>query len=200
MDVLSPLFLLLFRALFVVLPLTVAWLAFRRLMRSRSSNAWIYAGTCLLTSILTAAMLPWSLGLGSANSLVLVLSFFSPAIWLGVIMICDPPNVTTKYDPQEVDDTVDVPEFRTRSAPQKPLILEKPNWPDAPTPMFRHTGAEAKLAPVPILEEPRKSLLSIARGMRGNSNSDQRRPKLLPAPVRYGDDLSFLPSGRVTRP
>lgn len=193
MDVLSPLFLLLFRALFVVLPLTVAWLAFRRVMRSRTSNAWVYAATCLLTSVLTAAMLPWTLGLGSANSLVLILALFSPALWIGVIMICDPLDMTSKYDPTDVDDAVDTPTFRARSVPQKPLILEKPDWPDAPAPIFRHNAADAKLSSVPIVEEPRKSLLSIAKGMRGNSNSDRRRPKLLPSPTRYGDDLSFLP-------
>ena len=202
MDILSPLLLLLFRALFVVLPLTVAWLAFRRLWRSRSSNAWIYAATCLLTAVLTTAMLPWTLGLGTANWLVLLLALFSPALWLGVILICDPFELASKYDAGDVNDSIDTPIARAKTALAlgKPLILEKPNWPDAPTPMFRHGGADVKKSSLPIVEEPRKSLLSIAKGMRGNRNSDKRRPKLLPSPKRYGDDLSFLPEGRVTRP
>lgn len=189
MDVLSPLFQLLFRALVVVLPLTIGWLAFRRLMLSRSANAWIYATTCLLTAVTTAGLLPWTLGLAGGNWLFFLLSAMSPPIWMGVIMICDPisqPSVyDTKADPRE--ETAKVHRLR-------PLVLEKPDWPEAPVPVFRHMkpAANTPNSPSPGKESAAKTLLSVARDMRGNSTSDSRRPRLLPPPERVLRDLPFL--------
>ena len=189
MDVLSPLFQLLFRALVVVLPLTIGWLAFRRLMMSRSANAWIYATTCLLTAVTTAGLLPWTLGLAEGNGLFFLLSAMSPPIWMGVIMICDPVTQPSAYDSHADPDT-EVAEIHQL----RPLILEKPDWPEAPVPVFRHLrpAANTPTSPLPTQESPAKSLLSVARDMRGNSTSDARRPRLLPPPERPVNDLPFL--------
>ena len=194
MDVLSPLFQLLFRALVVVLPLTVGWLAFRRLMLSRSANAWIYATTCLLTGVTSAGLLPWTLGLTQGNWLFFLLSALSPPIWMGVIMICDPVSQPSAYDTRpEPQSAPEVARFK----PKRPLILEQPDWPEAPTPMFRHLKPAANM-PVPpdaAEEGPTKSLLSVAREMRKNRSSDARRPRLLPPPKRTPEELPFLHRG-----
>lgn len=195
MDILGPLFQLLFRALFVVFPLAIGWLSFRRLMRSRSANAWIYAITCLFTSVIAAGLLPWTLGLGSANWLFFMFSAISPVIWMGVVMICDPADQSSHYDTDEVDDVVDGPIHATHServARSRPLILEEPAWPDTPTLMFRHSRMTDVSDAVPEEPSPVKSMLSVAKGMRGNETSERRRPRLLPAPDRYGVDLPFL--------
>lgn len=202
MAILSSLFLLLFRAFIVVLPLAIAWLALRRLLSSRSSNVWIYAATCLLTAVVFVAMLPWAFMFAPVNWLVFLLAFFSPAIWLGVVMICDPLEEKSKYDPVDIDDDDDVEPitFRRNPVPGKPLILEKPHWPDTPMPMFRHNRSAFRTSTPRVDEQSRPSLLSIAKNMRGNVSSDKRRPKLLPSPKHFDSDLSFLPRNRVTRP
>ena len=189
MDVLSPLFQLLFRALVVVLPLTIGWLSFRRLMMSRSANAWIYATTCLLTAVTTAGLLPWTLGLAEGNGLFFLLSAMSPPIWMGVIMICDPVTQPSAYDSNR-EPNAQVAEVHQL----RPLILEKPDWPEAPVPVFRHLkpAANTPNSPSASQESRTKSLLSVARDMRGNSTSDARRPRLLPPPERRVNDLPFL--------
>ena len=200
MDVLSPLFQLLFRALVVVLPLTIGWLAFRRLMLSRSANAWIYATTCLLTAVTAAGLLPWTLGLAEGNWLFFLLSALSPPIWIGVIMICDPVTHPSIYDAKSQaepdlpdEESAQIMEFQRA----KPLILEKPDWPEAPVPVFRHLKPAANAPQSPQLadESPAKSLISVARDMRGNASSDARRPRLLPPPDRMPKDLPFLHRG-----
>ena len=196
MDILGPLLQLLFRAFFVVLPLTIGWLAFRRLMLSRSGNAWIYATTCLFTAIITAGLLPWTLGIGSAGWLFFVFSALSPVIWMGVVTICDPLNEPSSYDTEDADDVAVTPTIILRSrrpTPQtKTLVLEQPKWPEAPTPMFRHSRAAPAPAEVEVEDTLGKSLLKVAKEMRGNDTSDDRRPRLLPSPDRYGTDLPFL--------
>ena len=191
MDVLSLLLIILFRALVVVLPLTVALLALRRLLLSQSSNAWIYAACCLFAAVTTAGMLPWFLGLASGNWLFFLFSSISPLVWVGVILTCDPAKTTSPYDMKANFET----ESTVPRKKLKPLILEEPDWPEAPVAVFRHSRELVATPIVPkaeVVEKPASSLLSIARGMRGNSNSDARRPKLLPAPKLSDDNLPFL--------
>ena len=152
MDVLSPLFQLLFRALVVVLPLTVGWLAFRRLMLSRTANAWIYAITCLFAAVTAAGLLPWTMGVAEGNGVLFFFSALSPAIWMSVIMICDPIGGSSIYE------TRDAPQPQRAQDNVVPLILERPDWPDAPTPVFRHLGTVANTphAPVKKSAEPKE--------------------------------------------
>ena len=194
MDVLSPLLLLLFRAIVVVLPLTVALLALRRLLLSQSENAWIYAITCLFASATTIGLVPWTLGLSEGSWLLFMFSTVSPVMWMSVIMICDPIREPSAYDSEDLVemDFGDMPPLPLAS---RPLILEKPDWPEAPVPIFRHmsTAANKTNAPLNLVdaEEPGRSVMAAARGMRGNENSDARRPKMLPPP-RELTDLPFL--------
>jgi len=191
MDVLSQLFSLLFRSLVVLLPLTTAWLALRRLVLSRSSNAWIYATTSLFAAATVAGILPWSLGIAQTSWIFFIFAAFCPAIWIGVIMLCDGPRISN----YESDDLLaEMPDaattFKSRQ-PIAPLVLENPDWPDEPVAVFRH---RASAAPAPTVgqpqDPPRRSLVAIAREMRGNVNSEARRPKLLPPPEL--DELPFL--------
>lgn len=192
MDVFSPIFQLLFRSLVILLPLTIGWLAFRRLALSKSGNAWIYAVTCLFAAITVAGLLPWALGLSKASWVFFILSAFCPAIWIGVVTVCDMSRRTI-YGPDPVVDAV-----LTFTSMQKPtpLVLEDPNWPGTPVPVFRHKSPENGVVsfdpqpnlPGPVMAPARRSLMSIAREMRGNQNSEARRPKLLPAP-----DIRSLP-------
>ena len=195
MDILSPLIQLIFRALVVVLPLTIGWLAFRRLMLSRSSNAWIYALTCMFAAVTAAALMPWTLGIGTANWIFFLFSAAAPVVWFGVIVICDPLR-QSNYDREGV---IEIAEERVASRAERPLVLEHPNWPEAPVPVFRHAANPANLpvAPKPVkeVEKGPKSLLSVARGMRGNATSEARRPRMLPAPELGEGDLPFLKRG-----
>lgn len=194
MDVLGPLFQLLFRSLVTLIPLTVGWLAFRRLALSRTGNAWIYAATCLFATVTTAGLLPWTLGLARVGWLFLVLAAFCPAIWIGVIGVCDMSRRKDHYGPDPLMDKV----LKFKARPQrKPLVLENPDWPGTPMPIFRHsrpdTGHNAleKASPTPRLTDKKptpRTLMTIAREMRGNNTSDARRPKLLPPP-----ELASLP-------
>ena len=138
--------------------------------------------------------MPWTLGVGSASWLFFMFSALSPVIWMGVVMICDPVNQASYYDREDKDVSAETPVFTSREAPEKhrPLILEKPDWPDTPTPVFRHAKAMSNAAPPTEDQKSRKTLLSVAKSMRGNDSSEPRRPRLLPSPDRYGNDLPFL--------
>ena len=205
MDILSLLLQHIFRAIVVVLPLTVGWLAFRRLMLSRSANAWIYAIVCLFAAVTSASLIPWTLGLGSGNWLIFLFSAISPAIWMTVIMICDANHHRTHYEFGPDPDVTFVATPKAAAAPEidenrtseRPLILEEPDWPEAPVAVFRHVGEPANThhAPRQARDEGTDSILSIARDMRGNSNSDARRPRMLPSPDRLDDTLPFLSRG-----
>lgn len=202
MDVVALIIQFLFRCLVVVLPMTVAWLALRRLAMSSSANAWIYAAASLFGAVTSAGLLPWALGLGSASWLFFVFSAFCPALWLGVVLACDArrPNFY-----EAARETVALADRRpvvfrswrstVETAPAAPLILENPEWPGTPVPFFRHARAADTGAPTTtaiMAVTPKRTLLSIARDMRRNETSDARRPKLLPAPYAEFPELPFL--------
>ena len=205
MDILSLLLQHIFRAIVVVLPLTVGWLAFRRLVLSRSANAWIYATVCLFAAVTSASLIPWTLSLGSGNWLIFLFSAISPAVWMTVIMICDANHHRTNYElgPEEPDVTLvaakkstAAPEFHKSLRPGRPLILEEPNWPEAPVAVFRHLAQPANIRKAPRKrDDTTESVLSIARSMRGNSDSNARRPSMLPSPDHFDDTLPFVSGG-----
>lgn len=195
MDVLGIVFMLFFRSFIVLLPLTIVWLSFRRLTKSQGGNTWIYALTCLFALATTAGLLPWALGLTQAVWLFFVLAAFCPAIWVGVITVCDLSRGETYgvYSERAEEEPI----FKSRHTPSKPapLVLENPQLQEAPIPVFRHgTNDTGKVAyapnPLPpVLQEPKpvtvtgpRSALAIAREMRGRDTSDERRPRLLPSP------------------
>ena len=193
MDVLSPLLQLLLRAAIIVLPLSTGWLALRRLLLSRSSNAWFYAATCLFAAITVAGLMPWALGLGRVSWIFFLFAAFSPALWVGVIILCDIQHGGRPYDAGAAP--AEEPKFTSTQRPA-PLILENPDWPGAPMPVFRHLSEQGNPKPIPrprrrMQEETSKYILSVAKDMRGNNSSDERRPKLLPPP-RSDFDLPFL--------
>lgn len=186
MDVLSPLFEVILRSLLVLMPLTVGWLAFRRLALSKSGNAWVYAITCLLAAVTAAGTLPWALGLTEANWVFLAIAIFCPAIWFGVVMLCDTAR-RREYGPDPV-----VATFLGLSRPHKapPLILESPVE-DHSRPVFRHSKPASPMPMATSKPSPTtRSLMTIAREIRENRTSDRRRPKLLPPPG--GTELPFI--------
>lgn len=195
MDVLGIVLMLLFRSLIVLLPLTIVWLSFRRLAKSKGGNTWIYALTCLFSLVTTIGLVPWALGLAQTASLFFVLAAFCPAIWIGVITVCDLARreMYGVYSERAEDEPI----FKSRQTSRKPtpLVLENPKVPEAPIPVFRHRGEKAgdvvysrdPLPPVP--QEPKqqplkgpRNMLSVAREMRGRDTSDARRPRMLPSP------------------
>ncbi len=188
MDILSQFFALIFRGFMILLPLTTGWLALRRLILSRSSNAWVYAFACLFAVATTIGLVPWSLGIAQTSWIFLFLAAFCPTVWLGVIMLCDGASLS-RYEAAE-DNTAT---FRSRQA-APPLILENPDWPGDPMPVFRHRSKaaqnEADGTPNAPPEPEVRSILAVARDMRGNKTSQSRRPKLLPPPDNV--DLPFL--------
>lgn len=185
MDVLSPLTELLLRSCLVLLPLTIGWLAFRRLALSKSGNAWIYAVTCLLAAVTVAGTLPWALRIADANWIFIALAMLCPALWLGVVLLCDTSR-RMDYGPDPVAD----PLLSFRAA-RKPglLILESPL--EEAQPVFRHSKPHFNLPMAASKPSPTtRSLMNIARDIRGGKTSERRRPKLLPPPD--GDKLPFL--------
>lgn len=193
MEVFGIILMLLFRSFIVLLPLAIVWLSFRRLAKSQGGNTWIYALTCLFALVTTAGLLPWALGLAQTAWVFFVLAAFCPAIWMGVVTVCDLSRRERydNYDEASQEQPVFRSQQRSRQAP--PLVLENPNFPEAPTPVFRHQAeheGEVSYTPEPLppatieqsaTDGPRTTL-SIAREMRGRDTSDARRPRLLPAP------------------
>ncbi len=196
MDAVTLLVQLIAKTLFLAIPFGVAWLAFRRLALSETSNAWIYAGAGLFAAFTAAGLAPWAFGLGSVGWLYFVFAALCPSIWLGVVVICGIGRPPT-YDSPEVDPTDDwIAPFRVPTQNSRPLILERPEWPDASRPTFRHHAAISIPANenVPLeAAEPDRSMLDVARNMRGNATSANRRFRpLLPAPDTM-NDLPHLP-------
>ena len=70
------------KTFFFALPACVGWLAFRRLVMSETSNAWIYASVGMFAAFSAAGLAPWVFGFQSLNWLFLVAAFLCPPIWL----------------------------------------------------------------------------------------------------------------------
>ncbi len=189
MDVLGPLIHVVLRSLVVLFPLTVGWLAFRRLAHSKTSNAWIYAAICLFSAVAAAGVLPWTLGLTELNWFPVILALISPMIWICAIMACDLSR-TPRYGRDPLVETARSM-FAFPVPKPSPLVLRKPVTPETPTIEFKHQ------APKPVRREKTreighatKTLLNLARDIRGNPTSDRHRPKLLPSPD--SQEMPFL--------
>jgi len=179
MDVLSPLIELLIRSVVVLMPLTVGWLAFRRLALSKSGNAWIYAVTCLLSAVTAAGTLPWALGLTAASWIFVALSLFCPMLWVGGVLVCETSR-RHEYGPDPLVDTL-----RAVKAPRKPepLVLESPI--EEARPIFRHSKPQPNIPMATSKPAPTtRTLMTIAREIRDGRTSERRRPKLLPPPEK----------------
>ena len=185
MDALTLILQLAFRSLVILLPVLIGWLAFRRLTKSRSSNAWIYAVSCLFAAVTTAGLLPWAVGLSASSWVFFVFAAFCPAIWFGVTTICDVSRHTT-YD-VELEDPLSVL-FKAHRRKPNPLLLVEPLG-DAPAvqEFSRTTLANTDAPAIVAVEKPEpikeRSVLEVARAMRRNKSSEDRRPKMLAAPL-----------------
>ncbi len=226
MDALFLLTQLLFRSFIMILPVAVAWLAFRRLALSETGNAWLYAITGLFAAFTAAGLAPWALVGRDASWLFFVMAPFCPAIWLAVVIICGTDRVSL-YDVVSGDRAESrshhrreaAYSFRTKASasnqpsPKPTLVLENPDWPDAPSAVFLHhrseaadpVGSNVSRSSLPAESSSLRSVLSIARDMRGNGSTSHRRDrKLLPPPseMTSRDDtpVSRAPNPRPTAP
>lgn len=203
MDTLALITQLLVRSALLLLPVGVAMLAFRRLALSESANAWLYAGMAMIACVTAAGLAPWAVGGAPGYWIFFLLAPLCPALWLGVVILCD---LDRNHDYDRAEPT-------PRHAPKaRPLVLENPEWPGAPVPVFRHSGlnGQKKREQAPLFV-PRsrtsgsniqphggQTVLDIARAMRGNVSSQHRRkPLALPAPngerrVENAENLPFL--------
>lgn len=180
--------LLLVKTCLLILPLTVFWLAFRRLTLSKSANAWLYAASGTFALVTALGLLPWAFGVGTSHPVFFLFAAMTPTVWYGVVMLCNASR-SVGYDSElerAFQRIVMATQTRARS---QPLILEQPQWPGTPTPVFRHRepGPANRAAPMAEKKAPKKSdtamsILSITRTMRRNESSEGRRVKLLPAP------------------
>lgn len=204
---------LVFRTLLLALTLTIFFLAVRRLLMSKSANAWLYAATALFALLTFLGLLPWVLGIGRSHPVFFVLAAAAPAIWYGVVTMC---NATrhARYD-SELERTVQrFAGLASLIAAKSPLILDKTLRADVPQPVFRHAPqrpAEPPATKRPLLltnalpaqgtaarqrvSDATRTLLGIARGMRRNSSSEGRRPKLLPPPRKEDRNIPLLRTG-----
>lgn len=187
MDVLSPLLHLILRSLVVFFPLTVSWLAFRRLALSKSTNAWIYAAMCLFAVVSAAGVLPWTLGITAMNWLLILPALICPMLWVGVLMLCDMSR-SHRYGSDPL--VTAARRMAQKSIPMAPLILTDPEFVDGPKPVFRHKAEKVPEKPKPRLSAGTQNMLSLARDIRDNASSDRRRPKMLPSPSSF--ELPFL--------
>lgn len=183
MDVLNPLLHLAVKSLVILFPLTVGWLAFRRLALSKSANAWVYAGACLFSAIAAASILPWGLGLTPLNWGLLFLALLSPVVWIATIFVCDMTRIG-RYGEDPIVQTAR--SLGSRATPKlATLILQEEQRAEPVMPVFKHRERPEPQKPSP----PQRSaatttLLNLARDIRGNTSSERRRPKLLPPPER----------------
>lgn len=186
--------LLLFKSIVLLLPLTVAYLAFRQLSISDTSNAWLYAVVGLLAVFTAAGLTPWAFASGHSGWFFFVMALLTPLLWGLLLFICGDGRESA-YEPSDVrylrqvssaivktfwKFTQFVHDQQSFDRPEQPklatLILENPVLPQMPSPQFRHHTRP------PILAEEKKSVLRIARDMRGKRDSAERRPKMLPSP------------------
>lgn len=197
------------KTFFLGLPVGVAWLAFRRLVMSETTNAWIYAGVGLFAAFSAAGLAPWALGFQAVSWLFLVFAIVCPPLWLATVIICGIGR-SVAYEAPEHDAGAGnmrgpiYPDFPFDAAPKTadavPLVLEKPIFPEPPKAVFRthrsilrearHT-VSARLSSKP----DDRSLLEVARKMRGHKDTTRRRmPPLLPPPHAMSDlpNLPFL--------
>ena len=204
------------KTILVIVPLTVTFLAVRRLLRSKSGNAWLYAVTSMFAGITTVGVAPWAFGLGASHWVFFVFACMSPAVWIAVAILCNATRSIEYVDDVEwalrnLSDLWDLLGPRRASSDRfDTLILSNPRWPDEPVPVFRHSRAVTAPTHAPpsdaeqleeALAEERadtaRRILNVARSMRRNPSSDSRRIKLLPPPRASGDtDLPFLKSSR----
>ena len=194
MDVLSPLMHLALKSLVVLFPMTVVWLAFRRLAMSKSDNAWIYAATCLFAAVTAAGILPWALGIAPLNWVLLGLAVLCPVFWVATIAICDMSRAP-RYRPDALADTAKTIVERTK-VKLPPLLLSNPETAETAPVMFRHRkrGPE-KEKRQKQRSEATNTIINLARDIRYNASSEGRRPKLLPPPADRRD-MPFLKNRR----
>lgn len=186
----TALILLLLKTLVLAMPAGVAWLAVRRLLLSRTVNAWLYAATAVLVIVSCVALTPWVFGQAAAHPFAVGLALMSPAIWLALVIFCG-PGTGNVYDLTYPDPHA-TPANEVAAAAPVPLRLA----PDArliePVVTFRHRP----ISPPTILgiaaASGSGSVLDAARAMRANRTSDGRRPKALPPPSAAASDLPFL--------
>ena len=123
----------------VLLPATAFWLSTRRLVRSRTANAWLYAATSVFSLVTLLGLAPWAFGIGKSHPLFFVLAAIAPAIWYGVVTLCNSTR-HLRYDSDLERTVINVLSRLNEHRPKlAPLILERPEWPDAPKPVFRHS-------------------------------------------------------------
>lgn len=181
MDVLSPILHVLLRSIVVLFPLTVGLLAFRRLALSKSANVFIYAVMCLFAAVTAAGVLPWTLGLTPINWLLALMALACPMMWVGVILFCDLSR-TYRYGPDPILKLAGLFNRQTKDR-YSTLALEADKRVMTPSPIFRHKTSDQQSYPkVNRRSNSTKTLLALARDIRGNSSSDRRRPKLIAAP------------------
>lgn len=184
------------KTFFFALPACVGWLAFRRLVMSETSNAWIYASVGMFAAFSAAGLAPWVFGFQSLNWIFLVAAFLCPPIWLATIIICGMGRASA-YD---VDAEAEIENVR----PPKPpvLVLEEPIFPkleSEPSPVvFKShrqvlkTARKAVSKKVMALDVDR-NVLEVARAMRGNESTNKRRERPLLPPPHAMSDLPNLP-------
>lgn len=187
----------------LIASLSVTYLSLRRFLISKSSNAWLYSAVFLLSFVTTLGLSPWLLGFGETHPIFLLFVTMLPAIWYGVVMLCNSTRAIS-YDSELAPvfhRIVTLANMRNHS--EAPLVLEEPQWPDAPWPVFRHVPAETPVIMQSIASKPKPNgsrvsdatlaLLSVARSMRSHASSERRRTKLLPPPSRTArESMPFL--------
>ena len=215
MDHVAVLLQLVAKTLFLAMPFGVSWLAFRRLALSESINAWRYAACGLFAGFTALGLTPWAIGVADVSWVFFLLAALCPPVWVLVVLICNYGRSDYYYVNEDEDEkrVIAFKPFRSKQNPP-PLVLEDPHWPDAPRPIFRHsrppevanvnTSASSDAhtqvvgntvaAALPAVAKPeRRTLLGIAKEMRGRPETPRKRePLLLPAPENL-DDLKNLP-------
>ena len=206
-TMLGLIFSFVFKTAFLVVCLSVTYLALRRFLLSKSSNAWLYAAMFMLAFLTTLGLSPWLTGFGRTHPIFLLFATMLPAIWYGVVMLCN----STRYVSYDSELENVVRRIATLANAKRsdgiPLLLEEPQWPEAPMAVFQHTPVEPPRIPEIFANNPNppssrisettQSLLGIARSMRGNPSSDRRRMKLLPPPERTtAESMPFLKAGK----
>jgi hypothetical protein len=200
---LGLLFVFLVKLGLMILPLTVFFLAGRRLLLSRSANAWLYAAAALIAWVTALGLTPWTLGFGATHPVFFVFAAMTPALWYAVASLCNASH-HMRYDSDLERTFLRLASMLRPAARRDPLVLEGADWPDAPKPVFRHSrpGFAPDLAGPGAISPPTQRhraseatarLIEITRTMRRNRTSEDRRIKLLPPPERSGSaNLPFL--------
>lgn len=185
----------------LIMPASLVVLGVRRLLLSRSANAWLYGAAIVFGAVTTLGLLPWMVEMATPPTLFITLSALCPPLWYAILLI----SGLGRKNPYAVSEMGAVGHMT------EPLVLTDPVG--LPLPVFRRAqqgGApgfvrlegrrnedpdpSSGTGDVRDVEAPRglREVVFEMRGRLGVPSRPAPGPRLIAPPVFEAEDLPFL--------